>query len=165
MILEVIPREIAINRIQQIPQYTYASSIEMITVEVDKLKPLCLFVRNYRLKPASDLINAYTKQDIPLFEPVKTGVRIINPPIIELHDNMFVIIDGLHRINYLRQIQVKSAIVMIVYGVNVPLPADILNWDEVQHTNEKLSRKEKFRNLKVEYFRPIDWIVDKNSKY
>ena len=154
------------SKIQTIPQYTSNVSIQQENIALSRVYPLCLWIRQSRLAHVARLAVAYQDNDIPYFRAVKVlqseGVeeRLLIPPIIETHEDKFVIIDGHHRIYHLRQLGFASVYVVIIGDVRDPLPAEVLDWTEVGITDQVLPRDRKFRNLKNEYFRHINRYID-----
>lgn len=154
-----------IEKIQRIPQYRSEVSINLVTHSPEKLHPLCLFVRSYRLAKTKELVAAYDAKGVPLFRPVHItsdngNIRMLLPPIIEVNNDKRVIIDGLHRIYECVQLKRPEIHVIQIEGKLEPLPADVLDWQDVSITDLRLPRELKFRNFRSEYFRPINAIID-----
>ncbi len=151
--------------ISKLPHYSHDVTIHFEQVGLDLLKPLCLFVRTYRLTEVRDLVQTFKDKGITLFNGVwlksDTGdKRLLPPPVIEVHNNNHVIIDGLHRVYEARCKNIPSLYIAVIRGNLPPLPADILEWSDVQETDKKMSRQEKFRNLNEANFREINKYID-----
>jgi hypothetical protein len=120
------------------------------------------------LHRVTDLAAAYRYQGAPLFAGVwidgANGVRrMIPPPIVELHDDVCVIIDGLHRAYFCLQSGVPCA-VALASGDLPPLPADVLTWSDVRLVDGLLSREQKFRNFDETWFRPVRQRFDEANR-
>ncbi len=153
------------KKIKQLSQYSGNVSINFEKVNVNQLRPLCLFVRTYRLQSVQKLISLYENFPLRLFESAwieKEGSvkGILVPPIIEVHNDEFVIIDGLHRLFEVFRTKRPNIYTVVIRGNLDKLPADILTWSEVQMTDRTMTRSEKFRNLDEANFRQINQYID-----
>lgn len=156
------------QKIRLVPQYRDPGrvSLQPVHVRPADTSPLCLLARVHRLERVVDLIAAYQEQSIPLFEGVWAqpgdGRRfLIAPPILELHRDRRVIIDGIHRLFGCLTRAPEPVLVAVVSGVKQELPADIVDWSQVTLTDRQTERREKFRNLDEARFREINrWIDD-----
>jgi len=151
--------------IRKVPQYQENVSLEYIIVSPNSLRPLCLYVRTYRLIEVRAFLTRLVPLGIPLFDGVVTissdgTKRLIPPPIVEQHGKHLVIIDGLHRVYESIQTKQDQIKVALVRGELEKLPADMLKWEEVSVTDQKLPRTKKFRNLDESRFRHINRFID-----
>jgi len=74
-----------------------------------------------------------------------------------------VIIDGLHRAYHAKRSDIPAIQVVVIEGALPPLPADVLEWDEVILTDLRLPRWEKFRNFNESMFRKVKQWIDPPS--
>lgn len=79
------------------------------------------------------------------------------PPIIEIHRNKAVILDGIHR-NCVCKGAGTTMNTVHISEIDIPLPFDILNWKDAQLMDEKPPIEERYINLKKEYFRDLNAI-------
>ena len=154
-------------RIATVPQYTEPANvtIQQERIRPEQLCPLCRLVRVYRLTAIQDLVMAFNNRSIALFDGVwltrPDGTEhLLPPPIIEVHDHRYVIVDGTHRIFFCLQSHQEHVGVAVVRGLLPPLPADILTWADVEVINRKVPRHQKFRNFDPTQFRRIREFID-----
>jgi hypothetical protein len=76
------------------------------------------------------------------------------PPIIEIHQNQAVILDGIHR-NCVCKGAGTTINSVHISEVDVPLPFDIIRWKDTQVMKEKPSIEQRYVNLRKEYFRHL----------
>jgi len=79
------------------------------------------------------------------------------PPIIEIHGQQAVLIDGIHRSRLCGGAGTTVNAVHISY-VDAPLPFDPITWDDVRIMDEKPPVAERYKNLRKEYFRDLSAI-------
>lgn len=158
-----------LRKIRCIPQYrdSLAVTITETRLSPAQLLPLCRYVRIHRLEKVEKLVEAYQAASLQQFE----GAWILRddrdvllvPPIIEVHHQRNVIIDGLHRVFLGRQSKIALLTVAVVRGDLSPLPADVLSWSEVELTSERVPRSTKFRNLDEANFRDVRQYIDERG--
>ncbi|MDA2936332.1 hypothetical protein MYX06_03890 [Patescibacteria group bacterium AH-259-L05] len=79
------------------------------------------------------------------------------PPIIELHDNKFILLDGVHRCFITKQTNPTIESV-VIEGVKTPFPCETKSWKELKVIDkkpEKVDVAERHFDLKVELFRDL----------
>ena len=79
------------------------------------------------------------------------------PPIVEEHDGKFILMDGVHR-NFLVRCVGTTIESIVVRNVAEPFPCDARPWEEVQVTEEKPAKDQRFFNLRPELFRDVKHI-------
>jgi len=141
---------------KSIPAYNQAT-ISRMKVAADKLTPLSISLERMKLARLR-VLTLLLEQGV--ISP--TGILIgspwpVFPPVVEAQtDGSLVIIDGAHRVYSAIERGQDMIEVLVVRGVTMPLPATPLkNWDKVTIGTAKLPREIRYRDLKVEYFRPI----------
>ena len=58
---------------------------------------------------------------------------------------------------------VRAVWVAVVAGTLPPLPADVLEWADVEVTRQRMQRREKFRNYNRERFRHVKRFIDRQG--
>lgn len=76
------------------------------------------------------------------------------PPIIERHEHMHGLLDGVHRC-WTAMTTGAPLEVVKVSGVRVPFPCDFGSWRSVAMVSSKPVKGERFFNLKPEYYRDL----------
>ena len=154
------------QRIRQIPQYVDEQSviIRESLISPSELHPLCLFARTGRLERVNQFAKLFRGEGLPLFSGVvlktsQSHTRLIPPPIVESHERSLVIIDGLHRAYYCLRSGINCPIALVSGELPLP-PADRLEWSDVSVLKGTVARKDKFRNLDENLFRPVRQSID-----
>jgi hypothetical protein len=83
------------------------------------------------------------------------GYRVVLPPVVEQFDMGYAVVDGVHRL-YALHLQAETDVsVLVVEAERLPaLPSRPREWDEVHVRRRYTSRKNKFKDLRLERFRP-----------
>lgn len=76
------------------------------------------------------------------------------PPIIERHNEMHALLDGVHRCWTAMHTGTPLEIIK-VSGVRVPFPCDFNSWRHVKAVDRKPPKEERFFNLRPEYYRDL----------
>ncbi|MBI2668549.1 hypothetical protein HYX14_01775 [Candidatus Woesearchaeota archaeon] len=76
------------------------------------------------------------------------------PPIVEQHDGLHVLLDGIHR-SYICSSVGSTVNAIHVRRVNAPLPFNPICWKDVRVVTEKPPVAERYLNLRQEYFRDL----------
>jgi len=140
-------------------------SFELMEVPLDQIRPLTRHVYQPRLDKAARFMEMYTKFQIPLFKPARcfntvSKIQIVSPPIVEVHNNHYVLCDGTHRVYQARKAGLKTIIVLAVKGTIIPLPGDVNDWQDVRELKEEVSVAENFINFKKEFLTGYTWIFN-----
>ncbi len=161
--------------IQAIPFYKErlnSLSLSYDELPINHIKPICLYARSHRIDRLKCLILAYKKCSIPLMAGMHLRIvngehRFIVPPIVEVHSNSYVLVNGRHRLFLLvNQELVEDVPVVLIRGNLPPLPGDVLSWENVKEIcpKKKKNREEKFKNYRGdEYIRKISDTLNKFS--
>jgi hypothetical protein len=152
--------------LRAVPQYRNSStvSIQPMLVRLEDLRPLCRLVRTYRLSRVEEQVAAYRAQGLELFQGAwarqEEGVEaLVTPPIVESHGQHRAIIGGLHRLYCAHRLRLQEVWVALVGGGLEELPADVLEWSDLEITDRHVPRSAKFRNLDETKFRELKrWI-------
>ncbi|MBM3234123.1 hypothetical protein FJZ19_03440 [Candidatus Pacearchaeota archaeon] len=84
----------------------------------------------------------------------KKAMAFYIPPIIEIHQ-VPVLIDGVHR-SYLCNAAGTTIHAVHVRNVSEQLPFDSVFWEDCSLVKEKPPREQRYRNLKMDYFRALN---------
>lgn len=87
----------------------------------------------------------------------KQGKKVIAfyiPPIIEIHGNQAVLIDGVHR-SYICKSAGTTINAIHVNNVSAPLPFKAIKWQNTSVVTEKPPIEQRYLDLKKEYFRDL----------
>lgn len=77
------------------------------------------------------------------------------PPIIEIHNDEAIILDGMHR-NYLCNSVGTTIKAVHISRISVGLPFEPINWEDIKLTNEKPPISERYVNLRQSQFRDLE---------
>ncbi len=158
------------HKVRALPEYAdpEAVSLQPQALAPAALRPLCLRGRTHRLAAVEELIAAYRRYEIELFRGVwasPAGGRevLVPPPIVELHEGRPVLIDGLHRVYCALCLGVEAVWVVVIAGKLPALPAEVLQWAEVEITAWRTHRREKFRGFNRATFRHVKRYIDRQG--
>jgi pyrimidine deaminase RibD-like protein len=152
-----IPVENIINALKrQVPAYTNAS-IELVSFELARLRPLARFLERFKLSRLNQLAVLSEDYGVRFPAAIEGSPWAIIPPIVEeTLDGDLVIVDGTHRVFSALNRGVERLDVLLVKGVTERLPATPLgSWDQAQLVMEKRPRDSRYENYSPEQFRPI----------
>jgi len=111
----------------------------------------------------NNLLNSFFCKGISQLLPLKlyginkNGEKVISlliPPIIEHHDEKGVLIDGMHR-SYICNCSGSSINGVHIYDIDAPLPFSPINWKHVKMVDIKPPKEERYKELKIEFFRDL----------
>jgi len=140
--------------VQGVPAYR-RSAITYRSVELASLRRLPKTLERFKLFRLSQLRALQLHHAIPPAAIIEGSPWPIKPPVVEIWQNQFVVVDGAHRAYSAYQRGEKSIEVLIVENPGQPLPAQpFLGWD-VGITTAKLERAARYEQFQPEYFRPI----------
>jgi len=141
-----------------------SSSISVESVFTEQVVPLSRFVVKSRLIFAISLLRSYLALGIKLYMPVLLPLgckfRILVPPVVEVHNNHFYLVDGMHRLYVLIRERIHTVHVCVVRHVPYPLPAKPINWLQVEEVSITKPLLNNITNLKVELFRPVTKLLN-----
>jgi pyrimidine deaminase RibD-like protein len=141
---------------RNVPQYAGAE-IAYHEVETEPLRPLTRHLERFKVFRAARL------EALQLSHPVAAdAARIvgspwpITPPVVEMHGNDSIVIDGTHRAFMHHRRSIDRMRTIVVTGVEAPLPArPLAGWQDVEVYNTKLPRERRYDNYTEANFRPI----------
>jgi hypothetical protein len=77
------------------------------------------------------------------------------PPIIEVHNNKLILLDGVHR-NFIAKQSGTNTECIIIEGIKTPFPCAVRPWEEIKIVDEKPENmEERYFDLKKELFRDL----------
>ena len=144
-----------------IPQYSTVTPqhLTLQTLTLAELWSACRFVKNERLNLIRPLVLAYNNQNIDRFAPACClscrQHTVLLPPIVEKHDDKYVVIDGMHRLYTHLILNRETSASCIVVSCGQSLPSQPLPLGQVSAVPSKRPRAENFPQYREEQFRPI----------
>jgi hypothetical protein len=111
--------------------YQYAHGYVKITLEIVKvsdLRTLTKYVTVFKYTQVNKLFEIYRANNIPLFHPARLTFHngkesIITPPVVEVHGNKNLVIEGTTRVTYSYRNDIHELCVLLIEGVTDPLPS------------------------------------------
>jgi len=139
-----------------VPQYANAE-IAYDDVRTEPLRPLTRHLERFKLFRAARLdALQLSHPNAPDAARIVGSPWPITPPIVEMHDDDPIVIDGTHRafMHHRRGGDLMRA--LVVKGAEGPLPArPLADWQDVEVYNTKLPRERRYDNYAEANFRPI----------
>lgn len=182
--------------VRRVPTYHSLSNqdIRLESIAIDRILPIQMVLTQYKLRRAESVIRLHTQYGSKLFSPVPMPESILAsrtktrhrrhllkkmvlwlPPIVEVHDDAFVLIDGHHRFYALcdnKSIGVGAVQVVVVRGVTEPLPCTPLKpldeWmrgvkvDDVLYS---LGRQNRYMNFQPSHWRDFKAMRPGNRRF
>lgn len=163
--LEKIDETLFLDSIKKKIHIHQNANYKLISISPGEIYPLTKFVYNYRLEKANKLLIKYTANSISPYSPIFLNYsnllcQIVAPPIIEMHNNKFVLCDGTHRVFMASQKGFKKIVCMLIENVIKPLPGDINEWKNVRIKNSEVPVNQNFINYHPEYLAGYTWIFN-----
>ncbi|MEP7103260.1 MAG: hypothetical protein ABI721_00950 [Candidatus Dojkabacteria bacterium] len=121
------------------------SEFFLLDIPINSIRPTALYVLERNIDFLNSLLN-----EVPLFELsgiTKTSFGIVAPPIIEVHDGMFILLDGQNRLWLARNKGVESLHCIVITNVNTPMPVLPVEWDEVGVFKDKPAVSRRYNPL------------------
>jgi hypothetical protein len=164
MVLEPVATKTAdlISILGIIPQYKdlKPEDVEFRDVSIPELWSPCTYVKEYKFAAMQAIVLAYQQQKMKLMSPCiclsHSRRSLMLPPILEAHGDKLVIIDGTHRLYYLKTFTPESNVNCIVIHCKIPLPSVPLPFSQVVLSKQKLPRERVFPNYNPRCYRDID---------
>jgi len=143
--------------------------IRMEKLNVTRLQSLTRYVKGYKFRQIGKLIEMYNEKNVPLFYPAKLiydndKESIITPPVIEKHNNKYILIAGLTRALYCYRNNINDIYAFVVENVKAPLPAKRPNPDDfrlnhISICDKKIPENIRYIDLNRQHFRKIELAV------
>ncbi len=165
--------------VRQISDYYTDASISVVKVPIKNVRPLSRVVEEGRYRRAKRLRRRMRLRRISLFEPCllryrgEDTFRLVLPPVVEKRRRNYVVVDGVHRLTGLYKSKTRQGLrhlrwlcrwlsdevaVVVIEGVLQPAAATSVGFEEiaVPKRNGPRPKKNKFRRLRKEFFRPAN---------
>lgn len=161
--LKAIDENIIISRLRKIKHYNQCN-ITFEDVEVSSVLFMTKYVLGYKYRPMEELIKSYEKYPIygaAAFEFADSKLSLIGPPVVEVWNDKYIIINGNTRFLYAYNNGISHLRCVVVKGVTTELitgdrftPSEVIISDKTLHSSSRYSNwtQEKYREL----YRPIE---------
>jgi predicted acylesterase/phospholipase RssA len=145
--------------------WQYASKEVTLNVEevnIEKLIFLTRFVKGYKYRQVEELIKLYEQNGHKPFNPIKINFTnnkhtYVTPPIIEVHDSKFFVIEGNARILYAYKNRIAKLKVIVARGVTTSLPSSGQYSIKQILISDSLKRGEgRYKDFDKDLFRKIE---------
>lgn len=137
----------------------------LVKLNPSKVIPLSYYVLKPKMEMIKWLHNILANSQIDLLRLDETvysldlswreGIARLSPPIVEVHDGQLLLVDGLHRFLYAKQIRYPFVTPIEIVGAFANLPCLPLAWEKICEITEvpPLNEKRRFAtgNLKEDY--------------
>lgn len=148
------------RELRLVKQYQTAK-ISFRSVKVANVRPLHRFIDLHEFERIQTLARTLNTHNIPLWRTVTVvssrGQKTICPPVIEVHNGQWIVIDGLSRVYFARQKKMSEVFACVVEDVSEPLIGAPWTWDKIQLvTSSDYVRSDNFQNLDEQYWRELD---------
>jgi hypothetical protein len=134
------------------------SLFSVSAVEVKDLLPLTSCLNVAKLRRAEAVAELYQRCGEPLFVPmrVRAGGWLLAPPVVEVVDGRWAVIDGLHRIYHCRNRGITTIRAILVQHASEPPPATIgHSWDPVFPRPYDLGREQRYKQYEQSRWRDL----------
>ena len=126
--LKSVAEEEIISRLQQVDQYRKAT-INYEDIRLQELRFLNPIIRSLKYKQISMMFSFYEERQLTPFSPAALVFdngkeSLIGPPVIEVHDGRYCVIEGNTRCLYAYRHNLQSLKAIVVRGVGKPFPCD-----------------------------------------
>lgn len=142
-----------------VPQYSKLQDIRPVTLAIDQIESLARYVRHYRLAFAHSIFTQMLERNYELYESVVIELadhkRFVVPPVVEKHDERYILFDGTHRIWVAREYGVPCLQVVCVFNIDLSLPCETVPWEHVTTREDYYTTEENLVNLDRKLFRPV----------
>jgi len=139
--------------------------IDTRQVHLERVKPLARSVHRSRLASAGEILSGLRAEGVPPFvchfRATQDGVFVRFPPVLEQHDDRFLIVDGMHRLMAAAGSGEDEVTAIVVSSPSLPPPTvPPCEWGDVAVVDAKPPRAEKFPGYVAELFRPTAKVLD-----
>lgn len=135
-------------------------TISVEKIDVSRIWSPVQIVKETKRKSSLGLLNSFKHQGISYFKSVicesDNKKSILLPPIVEKHENKFVVIDGTHRLYFLKTEFEESSAECILIDNPAPLPSEPIPFSQVRIIPRKIPREQSFIKYEPKFFRDID---------
>jgi len=133
-------------------------------VPISNIHLISRYVRAFRYKQISALLDAYQEDGLELFEPSEVklfngGSSLITPPVVEQTGSEFIALEGNTRFLYCQKNGIDRLKAVVVRGVNVELPGRPVPLNHVTITTIKHPPADRIVGLNRSLFREIERAV------
>jgi len=151
-----------LNNFHKKPRY------EIKEILIDDLIPLTKYVYNFRIKKTEQIYNFYLENKIDLYKPILLEWRnkinqYISPPIIEVHNDKYIVCDGMHRIFYAKMKKKQKIYCFIINNPSTEVPSDLNTLDNISIIENEVPIDENFINLKKDKLKGYTWIFNSEA--
>lgn len=158
--LQRLDKNLMISKLKNVSQYK-KSTITFQKLSITDLLFMCDYVYGYKYRAIDELINLYNKANLDLFSPAEFilangKTSIITPPVVECHDNNYIVISGLTRLFYAYKQNIKDVIVAVVEDCKEDTPIkERYNIEELRIKDSPLDLKD-IKKRNYEHYRFIE---------
>jgi hypothetical protein len=145
--------------VRLVPQYRSLQAIALSVIATHEIRSLAKFVGLERLAFAEALYDQMMHEGILPFRPILAEVgglvRLVVPPVVEIHQGIPILVDGTHRIWTARKNGLHEVSVVSISGVGLPLPSRIVAWEDVIERSDSYTTEENLVDFQRALFRPV----------
>lgn len=143
------------------------------TIEIEKLSFINPYIRALKYKQIDELFNLYLQNDLIPFSPAalifgNQKESLIGPPVIEIRDNKYYLIEGNTRCVYAYKHGIKKLQMLVVRGVTAPIPCDTKMEYHVSNiliSDREITRKQRYKDFDYTLFRHIEESLRPHETY
>jgi hypothetical protein len=148
------------RELRKIRQYGQAE-ISLRRVRVANLKPMHRIIDENEYVRVCSLAERIRWHHLDLWDVVSVlsgdTHKVICPPLIEIYEGSWIIVDGLARVHYARGLGESEIIACVVENVPEPPVGDTWNWEQVRIAkNSDYQKADNFLNLDMSRWRNLD---------
>lgn len=136
-------------------------TLDIEDVEVSSLRPLTRVIRAYKYRQVEHLAGVFRDKGIPLFDCAAVQLdgganSVVTPPVVEVHGAEMFVIEGNTRTYFCYQMGVPRMRVIVVRGVEDPLPGQSVELRRVSISTDDLEPDDRMPGLNYSLFRHIE---------
>jgi hypothetical protein len=144
--------------VRLVPQYRVLQGVVLSVIATQEIQSLAKFVGRERSAFADSLCDQMIRAGITPFLPIVAEVgqliRLVVPPVVEMHQGLPVLVDGTHRIWAARRRGLPEVFVVLIGGIDLPLPSRVVSWESVTERSEPYTTEENLVDFQRALFRP-----------
>jgi predicted acylesterase/phospholipase RssA len=152
-----------LSELRNVWQYSGPNvTLDVEEIDFSKLTFLTRYVKGYKYRQIGELFNLYTQNKFSIFEPVALDfgsgkLSYVTPPIIEVHDGKFFVIEGNARFLYAYKNGYSQMKAIIIRGISQDLPSTgRFNINQILISDSELRGNKRYANFNKELFRKIE---------